>query len=84
MVFNSLGVPNHMVWATNSGYSKLHSRARSTECTKPHALTQPINSNIIAQKGTMIPFTAQTHHPLNNQLLAIFFPAGTIPASLHY
>ena len=34
---------------------------------------QPINCNSIPQKDTMIPYMGQAHHPLSNQILAIFF-----------
>ena len=32
----------------------------------------------------MIPCMAQSHHPLNSQALAIFFPFALIPATPHY
>ena len=32
----------------------------------------------------MIPYMAERRHPLNSQVLAIFFPSGTIPAMLNY
>ena len=32
----------------------------------------------------MIPYLAQSRHPLNSQVLAIFFPFATIPATPHY
>ena len=58
--------------------------ALSTECSKPHAHIQQINCNIFPQKDTMIPYMAQPHHPLNNQVLAIFFLSATIPAMPHF
>ena len=61
-----------------------HSRPRSTECTKPRAHTQPITYNTIPQKDNMIPYMAQSRYPLNSQVLAIFFPFATIPATPHY
>ena len=61
-----------------------HSRPRSTACTKPRAHTQPITYNTIPQKDNMIPYLAQSRHPLNSQVLAIFFPFATIPATPHY
>ena len=48
------------------------SRAKRTEYTKPHRHTQPINCNFIPQKDTMIPYTAQTRHLLNSQVLELF------------
>ena len=62
----------------------LHSHAKRTECTKPHDHNQPINWNLIPQKDAMIPQKAQIHHLLNSQVLAIFPPSATIPATLHY
>ena len=61
-----------------------HPRARGTACTKPRAHTWQINCNIIPQKDTMIPYVSQPRYPLNNQILAIFFPFATIPATSHY
>ena len=61
-----------------------HSRSRSTACTKPRANTQPITYNTIPQKDNMIPYMAQSRYPLNSQVLAIFFPFATIPATPHY
>ena len=61
-----------------------HSRAKSTACTKPRAHTQPITYNIISQKDIMTPYMAQSRHPLNSQVLAIFFPLATIPGTPHY
>ena len=29
-------------------------------------------------------YMAETHHPLDNQVLAIFPPSATIPLTLHY
>ena len=80
-------IPNHVVWAANSGYTKLrapHPRARSTACTKPRAHTWLINGNIIPQKDTMIPYVSQPRYPLNNEVLAMFFFYATIPATSHY
>ena len=62
----------------------LHSHAKRTECTKPHDHNQPINWNLIPRKDAMIPQKAQIHHLLNSQVLAIFPPSATIPATLHY
>ena len=62
----------------------LRSRTRSTAYTKPRAHTQAITYNTIPQKDNMIPFLAQSTHPLNSQVLAIFFPFATIPARPHY
>ena len=62
----------------------LHSFARRTGCTKPRPHTQPITYNTIPQKDNMIPYLAQSTHPLNSQVLAIFFPFATIPATPHY
>ena len=62
----------------------LHYSGRSTACTKPRAHTQSITSNTFPQKGTMIPNMAQSRYPLNNQVLAIFLPFATIPATPHY
>ena len=56
----------------------------STACTKPHVHTQPITYNTIPQKDNMIPYMAQSRYPLNSQVLAIFFPFATIPATPHY
>ena len=61
-----------------------HSCARNTACTKPLAHTQPITYNTIPQKDNMIPYMAQSRYPLNSQVLAIFFPFATIPATPHY
>ena len=61
-----------------------HFRARSTTCTKPLAHTQPITYNTIPQKDNMIPYMAQSRHPLNSQVLVISFPFETIPATPHY
>ena len=66
------GIPNHVVWATNSSY------------TKPGAHTQPITCNTIPQKDTTIPYMAQSRYPLNSQVLASFFPFATIPATPHH
>ena len=62
----------------------LRSCTRSTAYTKPRAHTQPITYNTIPQKGNMIPYLAQPTHPLNSQVLAIFFPFATIPVTPHY
>ena len=62
----------------------LHYSGRSTACTKTHAHTQSITSNIFPQKGTMIPNMTQSRYPLNSQVLAIFLPFATIPATPHY
>ena len=62
----------------------LHSCTRSTACTKPLAHTQPITYNTIPQKGNVIPYTALSNHPLNSQVLPIFFPFATIPPTPHY
>ena len=62
----------------------LHSCTRSTACTKPLAHTQPITYNTIPQKDNMIPYMGQLRYPLNSQVLAIFFPFATIPATPHY
>ena len=56
----------------------------STACTKPRAHTQPITCNAIPQKDNMIPYMAQSRYPLNSQVLAIFFPFATIPATPRY
>ena len=61
-----------------------HSCPRSTACTKPRAYTQPITYNTIPQKDNMIPYMGQLRYPLNSQVLAIFFPFATIPATPHY
>ena len=61
-----------------------YSRPSSTACTKPRAHTQPITYNTIPQKDNMIPYMAQSRYPLNSQVLAIFFPFATIPATPHY
>ena len=61
-----------------------HSRAKRTKYTKPHANTHPVNCNFIPQKDSMIPYMTQTHHLLNNQVLAIFSSSTTITATLHY
>ena len=65
------GIPNHVVWATNSSY------------TKPRTHTQPITCNTIPQKDTTIPYMAQSRYHLNSQVLASFFPFATIPATPH-
>ena len=57
---------------------------RSTACTKLRTHTQPITHNAIPQKDNMIPYMAQSRHPLNSQVLAIFFPFAIIPATPHY
>ena len=75
-------IPNQMVFSTNRTTWQ-HCRARSTKCTKPHAHAQPINCNIIPHKDTMIPYMNQIRHPLNNQVLTIFFPFATIPGRPH-
>ena len=72
-----------MVFTTNRTTWQ-HCRARNTKCTKPRAPAQPINCNIIQHKDTMIPYMNQTRHPLNNQVLTIFFPFATIPGTPHY
>ena len=61
-----------------------HSCARSTACTKPHAHTQPVTCNIIPQKDTMITYMVKSRYPLDSQVLTIFFPFATIPATPHY
>ena len=61
-----------------------HSHARSIACTKPRAHTQPITCNIIPQKDTMILYMAQSRYLSNSQVLTIFFPVATIPATSHY
>ena len=61
-----------------------HSCASNTAFTKPLAHTQPITYNTIPQKGNMIPYTALSNHPLNSQVLPIFFPFATIPPTSHY
>ena len=79
-----LGIPNHMVFATNSGRIKPRvSILAPRELNVPnHMATQPINCNFIPQKDTMIPYMAQTRYLLNSQFLSIFPPS--IPATLHY
>ena len=62
----------------------LRSCTRSTAYTKPRAHTQPITYNTIPQKDNIIPYLAQSTHPLNSQVLALFFPFATIPATPHY
>ena len=77
------GIPNHQVWATNSGYTK--SRAHQEHCKhKPRAHTRPISCNIIPQKDTVIPYMARPHYPLNSQVLAIFFPSAAMATAPHY
>ena len=59
-------------------------RTKSTACIKSRAHTRPINRNTIPQKDTMIPYMAQPRYSLYSQVLAIFFPFATIPATPHY
>ena len=73
-VVQTSGKPNHVPY----------SRPSSTACTKPRAHTQPITYNTIPQKDNMIPYMAQSRYPLNSQVLAIFFPFATIPATPRY
>ena len=80
LALQTSGILNHVVYATNSGCPK--PRAKSTGCIKPRTHTQPINCNFTPQKDTMIPSMAQTRHPLNNQIIAIFSPSTTRPATL--
>ena len=76
------GIPNQVVWATNSGCTK--PRARSAARTKPRANSRPINGNVISQKETVIPYIAQPRYPLKSQVLAIFFPSATITTTPHH
>ena len=55
-----------------------HSRTRST------GHTRSMNCNTIPQKDTMIPYMAQPCYLLNSQVLVIFFPFATIPATPHH
>ena len=81
------GMQGHMVWATNSAYTKL-----CIYLLEPGALnipkicnhTQPINCHMIPEKDTLVFYMAQTRHHLNNQVLAVFFPSSTKPATVHY
>ena len=43
-----------------------------------------MNCNTIPQKDTTIPYMAQPRYPLNSQVLLIFFPFDTIPATPHH
>ena len=81
-------VPNHVAWATNSGYTKPHA------CI-PSLGAQHVPNHVpildrwpgytIPQKDIMAPYMVQTRYPLNSQLLAIFFSFTTIPVTtLHY
>ena len=79
-VIQTLGIPNHVDWATSSGYTKASTcifAPRALNVSKQVAtLNQPINCHIILQNGTMTSYMAQPRHPLNNQVLAIFFPSS--------
>ena len=88
LALQTLGIQNHMVWGTNNERTKrgacILSPRELNINHKPHAHTQPINCNFVPQKDTMIPYMAETHHPLDNQVLAIFPPSATIPSTTHY
>lgn len=80
------GMQDHMVWATNSAYTKpciylLEPAALSIPKICNH--TQPINCHMIPEKDTMVSYMVQTRRHLNNQVLAVFFPSSTKPATLH-
>ena len=79
-----MGIPNHMVFATNSRLNKPRVCILAPrELNVPnHMATQPINCNFIPQNNTMIPYMAQTRYLLNSQILAIL--PRSIPATLHY
>ena len=81
------GMQDHMVWATNSAYTKpciylLEPGALNIPKICNH--TQPINCHMIPEKDTMVSYMTQTRHHLNNQALAVFFPSSTKPATLRY
>ena len=87
----SFRATNRYTKPRGSGYKQwiyyvtcLHSRARSTACTKLHAKTQPITCNTIPQKDTIIPYIAQSRYPLKSHVLTIFFAFATIPATPYY
>ena len=69
------GMQDHMVWATNSAYTKpciylLEPGALNIPKICNH--TQPINCHMIPEKDTMVSYMAQTPHHLNNQVLQYF------------
>ena len=59
-----LSIPNHVVFATNSGRTKprVHILAKTIAYTKPHGHTQPINCNLLRKKDTMTPYIVQARH----------------------
>ena len=72
--------------ATNSAYTKpciylLEPAALSIPKICNH--TQPINCYMIPEKDTMVSYMVQKRRHLNNQVLAVFFPSSTKPATLH-
>ena len=76
VAFQLSGMQIHMVWATNSAYTKpciylLEPGALNIPKICNH--TQPINCHMIPEKDTMVSYMAQTPHHLNNQVLQYFF-----------
>ena len=81
------GIPNQVVWATNSGCTK--PRARILPARALHALNHvPTFDQLIItsfhKKDTVISYIAQPRYPLNSQVLAIFFPSATTTTTLHH
>ena len=83
----TLGIPNHVVWATNSGCTKPRARILATGAVhiRNHVPTlDQLTVTSFPQKDTVMPYIAQPRYPLNSQVLAIFFPSATITATPHH
>ena len=77
-----LGIPNHVVFVTNSEVlNHLSTFSRQDKCIYQTIWLHSINCNFIPQKDSMIPYMAQTRHLLNSQVLAIFTPSATTSAT---
>ena len=85
-VLQTSGKLNHVVRATNSGYTKprvafSHQEYSMHQTTCPHSTNHLQHHSTKGQHDTLM---GQLRYPLNSQVLAIFFPFATIPATPHY
>ena len=65
-------IPNHVVWATSSGYTKLRVhifRSGALQIPNHVSILEQYNRNIIPLKDTIIPCVVQPCYPVNSQVL---------------
>ena len=78
------GIPNHVVWATNSRYTKPCTRILAPGALDVSNHVSPQSANQLQHHYAKGHNDTSYGYGYTPSLLAIFFPSATTPAALHY